>query len=87
MLLFLVCLLLSVVVPLMFEFLLFAFKHQLSSTNMEMASEIHYTLLSAEAAKLVRHPRKVECLNGVYIILASLGSEHSIAVTGLDLYV
>lgn len=38
---------------------------------------------SAEAAKVVKHPTKVECLNGVTIRLTSLGFEHSVAVTGL----
>ncbi|XP_027073361.2 ultraviolet-B receptor UVR8 isoform X1 [Coffea arabica] len=37
--------------------------------------------LGKKAAKLVTLPSKVECLNGVSIKIASLGSEHSVAVT------
>ncbi|KAL3528231.1 hypothetical protein ACH5RR_012887 [Cinchona calisaya] len=37
--------------------------------------------LGKKAAKLVSLPSKVECLNGVIVRVASLGSEHSVAVT------
>lgn len=38
---------------------------------------------SAEAANVLLVPTKVECLTGVVIKMVALGSEHSIAVTGL----
>lgn len=37
----------------------------------------------AEAANAVSVPSKVECLNGISIKMVALGSEHSVAATGL----
>ncbi|TXG60243.1 hypothetical protein EZV62_014816 [Acer yangbiense] len=41
--------------------------------------------LGKKAANVIPVPTKVECLSGIFIKLAALGSEHSVAVTGLEL--
>jgi hypothetical protein len=46
---------------------------------------MHMLHCYAGAAKVVPLPTKVECLNGVTIKMAALGSEHSVAVTGRKL--
>jgi alpha-tubulin suppressor-like RCC1 family protein len=40
--------------------------------------------LGKKAARVVRVPTKVEALHGITIQSVALGSEHSVAVTGLD---
>lgn len=44
-----------------------------------------HTIIIAGAAKVVKVPTKVECLAGITIKMAALGSEHSIAVTGTEM--
>lgn len=39
----------------------------------------------AGAAAAVHLPTKVECLDGITIKMAALGSEHSVAITGMEL--
>lgn len=39
----------------------------------------------ADAAKVVPVPTKIGCLSGIFIKHVALGSEHSVAVTGLEL--
>lgn len=43
-----------------------------------------YIFSYEEAARVVRVPTKVEALHGITIQSVALGSEHSVAVTGLD---
>ena len=52
------------------------------SLQVEIMGSIHI-LNFAEVAKVIPVPSKVEFLNGVPIKIAALGSDHSIAVTGL----
>lgn len=41
----------------------------------------------AGAAAAVHLPTKVECLDGITIKMAALGSEHSVAITGMELVI